>query len=306
MRTFFLLFFFIHFYSVSQLSLVYPADGSVYLGDEIIDFTWNPCESCTAYTVQFSSDLSFETFSEQQLLTTSVSIDTIAAKYFWRVTGLNSIGEIIATTAIRQIEFIDLENMGNLQFWFDPNYGMTLGSSNEVLSWVSKSLNMYELTQSNINQSPIKIPNQIQEYSGIYFDGINNNTNGDYLSGGEVSLGSIFTVFRHHNNVASVHSGLPSPNANPRFAISLGPPNGQYLHTYSSAFQNFKVNGMQTNQAPLNSWLLVSSVRNSSQNMSAYSISPMHSGYKRMNGCILRGGKEVMIKINTTAVSVAK
>ena len=63
--------------------------------------------------------------------------------------------------------------MGNLQFWFDPNYGMTLGSSNEVLSWVSKSLNIYELTQSNINQSPIKIPNQIQEYSGIYFDGIN-------------------------------------------------------------------------------------------------------------------------------------
>ena len=272
---------------ISQLSLVLPADGSVNLSDEVLDFTWNPCESCSAYEIQFSTNWNFDTFTNQEIFETSISIDTIVGKYFWRVSGLNSMGEIIATSTIRQIEFIDLENMGNLQFWFDPNYGMTLGSSNKVLSWVSKSLNMYELTQSNINQSPIKIPNQIQEYSGIYFDGINNNTNGDYLSGGEVSLGSIFTVFRHHNNIQSVHSGLPSPNANPRFAICLGPPDGQYLHTYSSAFQNFKVNGIQTNQAPSNSWLLVSSTRNSSQNMSAYTISPLHSGYKRLKGCIM-------------------
>ena len=131
------------------------------------------------------------------------------------------------------------------------------------------------------------MPNLIGQYSGVYFDGINNNTSGDYLSGGPLSLGSIFTVFRHNNNVPTIHSGLTTANANPEFAIILGPPDGQYLHTYSSAFQNFKVNGIETNQAPSGSWLLVSSTRNSSQNMSSYTISSLHSGYKELNGSIM-------------------
>ena len=287
MRIVFILLISLPFYCISQLSLVYPANGSVKLSNQLTNFTWNSCDSCTSYALQFSLNSNFDSFSNQEIFNTSFSIDTTDGTYFWRVHGLSSTNEVLESSNIRKIDFIDLENMGDLQFWLEPTHGMTLGPSNEVISWVSNSSNLYELNQENINQSPIVMPNLIGQYSGVYFDGINNNTSGDYLSGGPLSLGSIFTVFRHNNNVPTIHSGLTTANANPRFAIILGPPDGQYLHTYSSAFQNFKVNGIETNQAPSGSWLLVSSTRNSSQNMSSYTISSLHSGYKRLNGSIM-------------------
>ena len=84
--------------------------------------------------LQFSLNSNFDSFSNQEIFNTSFSIDTTDGTYFWRVHGLSSTNEVLESSNIRKIDFIDLENMGDLQFWLEPTHGMTLGPSNEVIS----------------------------------------------------------------------------------------------------------------------------------------------------------------------------
>jgi len=264
----------------AQSRLVSPANNWVQKYSDPIYFSWNDCTSCNSFELQLSSDSAFTLPTTYNVSSTDTSIVLNEGVYFWRISGINSNAEILWTSEIRSFTLIDLNSLGSLEYWFDPEFGVQVDGSNAISSWVSNSTNLYEVNQATSSMQPILLNDVINGKSGVSFDGT------DQLNGGSVALGSVFSVFMHNNTGLTIHSGLISPVANPRFALSLGS-TGQVLATYSSAFTNFRVNQTVTSTVPSNIWLLVSSVRANTQNFATFSFSPAHSGYNRIIGLMM-------------------
>lgn len=271
----------------AQSFLVEPSNDWVQLSTNAVSFSWNGSTDCSNYEMNFSSDPSFDIFNSFTITGTDTSIQMNTDVYFWRIKGITNSGDVLWTSETRTFGTIDLNSLGTIQFWFIPDVGLNIEGVDEVSSWVSNSSNSYAISQANEIKRPKRIPNVIGSHPGVSFDGIN-GAFGDQLDGSSVSVGTIFSVFRHQNSIQGIHSGRTTiSGGNPRHILILGPPSGNFIHTYSSAFVNFRINFQETNQSPPNTWLLVSSVRSQTLEMASYSISPEYGGYKKLKGTIM-------------------
>lgn len=90
---------------------------------------------------------------------------------------------------------------GTLQLWLKADAGLITNASGQVSRWQDQSGNTNDAVQANTNNQPLLVyPPAIGGWGAVRFNGIQDNVNGDYLSGaGDVGLGNAMTAFTVYN-----------------------------------------------------------------------------------------------------------
>ena len=94
---------------------------------------------------------------------------------------------------------------GTLQLWLKADAGVVTNGSGQVSRWQDQSGNANDAVQSSANNQPLVVhPAAIGGGAAVRFNGIQDNVNGDYLSGrGDVGLANAMTTFTVYNPFAT-------------------------------------------------------------------------------------------------------
>jgi hypothetical protein len=90
---------------------------------------------------------------------------------------------------------------GTLQLWLRADAGTVTNSSGQISQWQDQSGNANHAAQTNTNNQPVLVyPAAIGGKPSVRFNGIQDDINGDYLSGtGNVGLSNAMTTFTVYN-----------------------------------------------------------------------------------------------------------
>ena len=250
------------FYPIPEnIYLRSPEDKILFSGGNIV-FRWNSDPYAIAYHIQVSLDdefqnlLSDEFVNEENFsLYISESFDTL----YWKVFGINPCLEVFQTET-RKIVYFHPSDIGNMELWIKSDSLEVVDG--RIASWYDLSENEYHLTQTEATRRPALIPNSLNTYPAVRFDGVNDNLQVEFNH----TYNQPNTVFCLYNfngtGVRYIYDGITSfhalmfwntgirmrsPSAN--FGYSIEPPYGYLLNTnvYNNTDSKIYENGILKN-----------------------------------------------------------
>ncbi|MEI6853402.1 MAG: PKD domain-containing protein, partial [Bacteroidota bacterium] len=165
--------------------------------DHIIHFAWNQSINAISYSLDYSTD---STFNSNVVSVTGITDNFYQTtlnnedKYFWRVIANGICGDNTYSAVCNFSIFSPLSTPG-LTVWLKADAGVTLNGNN-VLQWNDASGNGNNAIQSNANQQPLFVTDVplLNHYPTIRFDGVNDLLNGTTIANLQNSSISIFVV----------------------------------------------------------------------------------------------------------------
>jgi PKD repeat protein len=170
---FFLLFLvFISLECFSQpLSPVSPKNGIVINNDSIL-LRWNKLNNAQYYELKYTTDSTFNS----NITTINVGLQNAYwltplssnTTYYWRVEAFNGVSNVIGQA--RKFTNFKPTDLPGCALWLRADTGVTLNGNN-IVTWLDASSNNLVVTQTAAASQPILVPNSINGFPSLSFDG---------------------------------------------------------------------------------------------------------------------------------------
>jgi PKD repeat protein len=177
----------------SQFSLNFPHPNAV-VSSHIVTFEWNIGANTEKYALEYSSSLLFTNKTRIFPLITNQhqTYVNITGEVFWRVIAYNLCNDS-TVSAERSFNIFLPNQVQGLQLWLRSDSAVALSGTN-VSQWNDCSGNSHNTLQNDPDSIPAIIPNELNGYPGIHFNGTTSYLKGDVINGFDTTSASVFIV----------------------------------------------------------------------------------------------------------------
>lgn len=193
-----------------QITIINPVDQEV-MDADFVEFLWSDNDPGN-FELEISTNASFTPLLSRDTIFGAASLlkqNLNPGNYYWRIRNISL--NNTTWSNVYSFELIDLASYTSLFFWLKPESGFQLTGSSKITQWTN-GIGTNHATQPSAASQPTLIPQGINGFDLVSFDGINDHLNFN----AETDIMEAFIVCKHNtgsqNYAPVLGDGLQQPD----------------------------------------------------------------------------------------------